>query len=175
MFTTLPLGRNHEGSQKIEGLIYQDLYNTPPYLSLPLILSLFHPIDPISWQSDLHLMQQQLFDVLFVFAGFVCVWSLSLPSCKPHFLYQIQQTFTLTLKIHLYHSPFLFLYLPSPLFISIHPLLSLFLTLSPSIYSVLCYASSLICAEQADPSLPQHASIDPLPQCVCVILRCSDL
>lgn len=33
----------------------------------------------------------------------------------------------------------------------------------------------LIRAERADPSLPQHACIDPLPQCVCVILRCSDL
>lgn len=41
LFTTLPLGRNHEGSLNIERLIHQDLYNTPPiYLCFSFSLTL---------------------------------------------------------------------------------------------------------------------------------------
>lgn len=39
-------------------------------LSLPLSLILFHPIDPILWQTDFHLMQQQLCAVAFCFHVF---------------------------------------------------------------------------------------------------------
>lgn len=174
LFCTLPLGRNHEGSLKIERLIHQDSYNTPPISASPCHL-LFHPI---SWQSDLHLMLR-LWIVVHVSVHVCCVytsWSLSLPSCILQFLYQVQKTLTHPLKLNLY---FIFMSsLHNPPFFNIHPLFSVSLTLLTLTLHLSCSALciiSLICAGQADPSLPQHASIDPLPQCVCVILRCSDL
>lgn len=50
LFTTP--GRNQEEGLKIERLIHQDLHIHS--------FSLFHSIDPISWQSDFHLMHQKL-------------------------------------------------------------------------------------------------------------------
>lgn len=94
----------------------------------PPILA-FHPIDPISWQSDLHLMQQQLCVVVSVSVPFVCLCFLN----QTLRLYPLSKTLSLSLfsdsffTLHptLFWHPF-----PAPSF-------------SPSIYALLCYASSL--------------------------------
>lgn len=161
LFTALPVGRNCEGGQKLEkaNLQYQQpQQHTPLSFSASPTISAFHPIDPISWHSDLHLMQQQLCAVVSVSLLFV-------PD---------PPVFTYSLKRRLSPSSVISLHPPSHSFFSLASIpCSLFLPLHLS-RPVLCIIS-LICAEQADPSLPQHVSIDPLPQCVCVILRCSDL
>lgn len=69
LFTALPVGRNCEGGQKLEkaNLQYQQpQQHTRLSLSASPTISAFHPIDPISWHSDLHLMQQQLCAVVSV-------------------------------------------------------------------------------------------------------------
>lgn len=114
-------------------------------ISASPFLSLFHPIDPISWQSDLHLMQQQRCAVVFVSACVSCVymWSLSLPSCKLHFSFQIQQTYPssktpcLPLFIHLSPPPY-----PTLFSVSTPPP-SISLSTCLSIYPVPSYALSL--------------------------------
>lgn len=78
-----------EGSQKIEKTnLSRPLQYTSLFISASPRLPLFHPVDPISWQSDLHLMEQQLCAVAFVsvFALFLCVRPVSLTSCQLYFL-----------------------------------------------------------------------------------------
>lgn len=96
------------------------------YISLSISaspsLTLFHPIDPISWQTDLHLMQQQL-------CGFWCVYMYVCVGGHFGWLYVVlhpNQTFT---------------FLPLACSASILPPSSL--TTSASIYLILRNASSL--------------------------------
>lgn len=127
LFTTLPLGRNHEGSLKIERLIHQDLRNIPTshlsVLSFFITLS-FHRSHLMGEWSSFNATTTMSF--CFCFVVNACVYMVvhghshfSHVNCM--FGHQIQPTFTFPLTLHRYHTSFIFL-LPTPLvpFLSPH-------------------------------------------------------